>query len=74
MTGGAERVAHINYPPLRSLGLSILLGTFQITTFVYNAFCSCLRFSVCVDFDFIPGLFLDSDCFFDYTRLSVTSA
>ena len=45
MTGGggrAEGVAQINSPPLRSLGLSILLGTCQIATFVYNTSCYCL--------------------------------
>ena len=38
MTWGAERVAHINPPPLRSLGESTLLGACQITTFVYKYF------------------------------------
>ena len=43
VTGGAEQVALVNSPPrLRSVGESVLLGECQITTFVYNTFCSCL--------------------------------
>ena len=84
MTGGAERVAHINSPPPASVPGLKHTSWYMSNHYIclqYLLFLS-LIFRLCwlwrnreLVWDIFRGkLFFDSDCFFDYTRLCVTRA
>ena len=78
MTGGAERVAHINPPPPTSVPrlkhTCQLLLCMAPNHFHYRVVLSLRKADAFPVVASLPRLFFDSDCFLDYTRLCVTSA